>query len=124
LARSLGEKPKRTRAIGHTDPSPEWRAITEFGYTRAETGKELVLVDVFIKNVERRQLPYNSFYFKLQDGSGNIRGPAFVIGVEELLGHGELAPGGEAGGWVPFQINRGDRNLMLVVSHPCFPLLR
>ena len=100
------------------------RFADSFGYTRADSGDELVIVSVSIINDSdigiRKQ--YSQFTdFQLQGGSGDIRRPIIVLGLDHQLGSGELASGGQTSGWVAFEIRKGDRNLILQY-HPCLIL--
>jgi hypothetical protein len=96
----------------------EVRYRSQIGYSTPQSGHEYVMVGVGIRNVGRSTNSFNLFEFKLQDGSGVIRGPSFVIGLDNQLGSGQLVAGASVTGWIPFEISRGDRHLTLIYS-PC-----
>jgi hypothetical protein len=90
------------------------------GYSKPEAGKEFAIVNVGLKNISNRQQSFNMFDLKLQDRTGTIRQPAIVVGLDGLLRSGALAPGGSTGGLIPYQVDRGDRDLTLIHDPLCF----
>ncbi len=93
--------------------------LNAIGYSRPETGKEFVVMAVTIKNIGDERESFNQLGFSLKDGKGVIRRTAFVVGIDNELHSGSLAPGGVVSGWLPFEIGRGDRTLTLIWS-PCW----
>lgn len=90
------------------------RFFNGLGYSTPDRGKEFVVVAVGIKNVGSTTESYNPFDFKMQGHDGDIKGPAFVTGLDDQLHSGQLAPNGTTSGTIAFQINKGDRDLTLI----------
>lgn len=86
-------------------------------YNKAGEGKEFVIITVEVKNNGNKNLAYNSFYFKMQNGQGQITSMTFYTGNNDTaLNSGELAPGGKITGTIAFEQPKGDTDLTLIYN--------
>ena len=76
--------------------------------------KEFVKVIVDIKNNSDKHISYNTFDWSLEDSNGSIEDStsAFVI-LDDDLGSGDLAVGGEKKGSMVFEAPKDDAGLIL-----------
>lgn len=83
-------------------------------YSKPESGKEFVKVQVTIKNKSQSQISYNTFDWKMKDSKGDIKDATFeTYGIEGALSSGELAAGGEKAGFLVFEVPSNDAGLVL-----------
>lgn len=83
-------------------------------YVTPETGNEFVKVEVSIENNSNSQVSYNTFDWKMQDGSGVIKDiDPNTFMVDGSLDSGQLAPNGKVTGFMVFQVPADDTNLVL-----------
>ena len=75
---------------------------------------EFVIVTVSIANSGKKNLPYNPFYFKMQNSQGQITDTTFTtVDQSTALNSGELAPGGSVSGTIAFEQPKDDAGLVL-----------
>ena len=78
-------------------------------YTTANRGKELVIVNVTIRNQGSQEISFNSFDFKMQDANGvQTSAHASSYSLPDALNSGSLASGGKVTGSLVFEIPEGD----------------
>ena len=82
---------------------------------------EFVIVTVSIANKGKKNLPYNPFYFKMQNSQGQITDTTFTtVAQSTALNSGELAPGGTVSGTVVFEQPKDDAGLVLQYQDNAF----
>lgn len=77
-------------------------------------GSRFVAVYVRHDNGSTKAVSFNTFYFKLQDGTGVRRGIDLFGGRDDRLSSGELAPGAFVVGSLTFAVPVGDKQLQLI----------
>lgn len=89
-------------------------------YAHPKDGKEYVEVNIQISNKSDDKMSYNSYDWKMEDGSGAIESAAIVIGDDDALNSGELAKGGTKKGSIVFEVPKDDKTLKLHYSPNIF----
>ena len=89
-------------------------------YSTLPTGKEWVLVNVYIENKGQKEKSYNSYDFKMEDSSGDRKSSVYVSDVFDELHSGDLAPGGRKSGNIVFEVPKDDQGLKLIYEPNIF----
>lgn len=90
-------------------------------YDKPKSGEEFVIVTVKIKNVGKKNLDYNPYYFKMQNSKGQLDSMSFTtVDTDTALESGELAPGGEIEGTIAFEEPKNDAELILQYQDDIF----
>lgn len=89
-------------------------------YSTLPTGKEWVLVNVYIENKGQKEKSYNSYDFKMEDSSGDRKSNAYVSDVVDELHSGDLAQGGKKLGNIVFEVPKDDKGLKLIYEPNMF----
>jgi len=90
-------------------------ATSSNSFSKPKTGNEYVVVSVEITNNSDKELPYNAFYFKLQDSTGDQKSTAFAVGVTDNdLSSGTLAQKGVKKADLVFEVPKRDEGLKLI----------
>lgn len=84
-------------------------------YDKPKNGMEFVIVTVKYKNTSSSdKLSYNPFDFKMKNSKGQITSETFTtVNQDSALSSGDLAPGGEIEGTIPFEQPKDDPALVL-----------
>lgn len=90
------------------------------GFSKPESGKEFVRVNVKLVNGSSVTESYNEFDFKVQTSTGNRLDPTFIANAPNELQSGDLASGGSVVGNVVFEVPRDDKNLKLIYDGSFF----
>ncbi|MCL2094777.1 DUF4352 domain-containing protein [Candidatus Saccharibacteria bacterium] len=77
------------------------------------SGNEFVVVTVSIENKSDRNINFNPFDWRMQNGDGAIEGHSWTAEANNALGSGELIPNGRRSGTILFEVPDGDDNLTL-----------
>lgn len=95
-----------------TSVERNWQSGSQF--TAADSGNELVKVQVSIENNSNSQITYNTFDWKMQDSQGVIKDiDSSTYSIDGGLSSGELAPKGKVSGSMIFQVPAGDSGLVI-----------
>lgn len=89
-------------------------------YDTLPSGKEWVLVSLYLENKGEEEESYNPYDFKIEDSLGDRQGIAFVSDIEDELNAGELAPGGKKYANLVFEVPKDDQNLKLIFEPDIF----
>ena len=89
-------------------------------YSTLPTGKEWVLVNVYIENKGQKEKSYNSYDFKMEDSSGDRKTSTYVSDVVDELHSGDLAQGGKKLGNIVFEVPKDDKGLKLIYEPNMF----
>jgi len=79
-----------------------------------------VVVGVKIKNTGTKDLLFNPYGFKLEDGAGVQRDTTYLTGLENRLESATLSPGAEATGNIGFEAKKDSSRLILHYSGNIF----
>lgn len=101
-----------SKKVTVTSVERNWQSGNQF--ITADSGNELVKVQVSIENNSKSQISYNTFDWKLQDSKGVIKDvDSSTFTVDGALNSGELAPAGKVSGFMVFQVPADDSGLVL-----------
>lgn len=90
-------------------------------FDKPKGDNEFVIVHVKIVNNGKDKISYNPFNYKLKNSNGQIVDETFTtIDEDTNLNSGELAPGGNVSGSIPFEAPRGDKGLKLIYNPNIF----
>ena len=84
---------------------------TEF--EKPKSGMEYAIVTVKYKNSGKENISYNLYDFKMKNSKGQITDCTIYSNLKHPLESGDLAPGGEIEGEMPFEEPKGDKGLIL-----------
>lgn len=89
--------------------------VPENEFQRAEAGKELVVLDLTVKNVGEDSNYVSSFSFKLEEAGKLLSGK--ISGTPgQVLDSASLTPGGSMSGQVMFEVTAGAQDLKLALE--------
>lgn len=84
-------------------------------FDKPKDDHEYVIVTVNIENNSDKEVSYNPFDFKMQNGNGQIESKAFtIIDSDTALSSGDLASGGNVTGTITFEQPIDDDALKLI----------
>lgn len=82
-------------------------------YDKAGTGKELIVLDITVKNVSKDSQYISPYDFGVEDGAVQVT-PTYVDPPATKFSGGNLISGGSSSGQLVFEINANDTGLQLV----------
>lgn len=87
----------------------------ESEYFAAKDGREYVKINLQIQNKSKETKDYNTLYWEIEDGNGDINSymNAAFAQADDDLGSGNLAVGGTKKGSIVFEIPKDDTKLKL-----------
>ena len=84
----------------------------EDSYYSVDEGKELIVVNVSVKNVGDEQANFSSYDLKIND-NGISDGSSYLATVSPEFEGGDMSPGATATGNIVYEVNSGSNNLKL-----------
>ncbi len=95
------------------------RSLSIGQFEKAESGKEFIIVNVRLENVDTKTHSYNAFNFRIQTAGGQVLDPGFVT-VEPRLGSGDLVAEGKVEGKVGFETPREEGHQYILYKPNAF----